>query len=362
MKKRLMIALLLYRKRKLECAGDAMAIRVLEPVLMVGVSIAAAAAAYMAQAVFFGNSSNGMLAYLFLACGLAVGWFAARMLIARSTRVFRPKNWLGLVGLTVVLAASLMLTHFDVLGIEDRVPEAENVESVSIAIYRRKKVEKLSEAEDIENLLRLQQLALENRAEESGSFPVVDGKLLTSQEISEALTAGKSLDGYPCRSASPIHLTFHLKNGKTMRRSYFIWTDQEEGAIANQYLSRWKEVLQSQSLPESFDWSAVTDLYITGNKRIDDPSRELVDSLVEAIKADCAAGTMTQSGYFHTGHFLVEYENDDAGSMDSLWINFSTENNNFGLNVFADSENTLNCLRQHDLLQYEVRPETVWPD
>ena len=356
----LVIALLLYRKRKLECAGDAMAIRVLEPVLLVGVSIAAAAAAYMV-AICFDNSFNSLLVYLTMACGLAVGWFASQMLIARSTRVFRPKNWLGLAGLIVVLAASLVLTHFDVLGIEDRVPEAENVESVSIAIYRREKVEKLSEAEDIENLLRLQQLALENRAEESGSFPVVDGKLLTRQEISEALTAGKSLDGYPCRSASPIHLTFHLKNGKTMRRSYFIWTDQEEGAIANQYLSRWNEVLQSQALSESFDWSAVTDLYIDGNNRIDDPSRELMDSLVEAIKADCAAGTMTQSGYFHTGYFLVEYENDDVGSMDSLWINFSTENDNFCLNVFADSENTLNCLRQHDLLQYEVRPETVWP-
>lgn len=357
----LVIALLLYRKRRLECAGDAMAIRALEPVLMVSASIAAAAAAYMALVIFFGNSSSGLLAYLTLACGLAVGWFAARMLIARSTRVFRPRNWLGLSGLIVVLAASLVLTHFDVLGIEDRVPEAENVESVSIAIYRREKVEKLSEAEDIENLLRLQQLALENRAKENGSFPVVDGKLLTREEISEYLNSGKSLDGYPCRSASPIHLTFHLKNGKTMRRSYFIWTDQEEGAIANQYLSRWKEVLQSQALSESFDWSAATDLYIEPNPRIEGPSREMVDSLVEAIKADCAAGTMTQYGYFHNGHFLVPREGGDTGTTDSMWVHFGTENDGFGLYVYADSENTLNWLRQHDLLQYEVRPETVWP-
>ena len=86
----------------------------------------------------------------------------------------------------------------------------------------------------------------------------------------------------------------------------------------------------------------------------------MVDSLVEAIKADCAAGTMTQYGYFHNGHFLVR-ENGDTGITDSLWVHFDTENDGFGLYVYADSENTLNWLRQHDLLQYKVRPETVWP-
>ena len=358
----LVIALLLYRKRRLECAGDAMAIRALEPVLMVGASIAAAAAAYMALAIFLGNSSSGLLAYLTLACGLAVGWFAARMLIARSTRVFRPRNWVGLLSLAAVLAVSLVLTHFDVLGIEDRTPEAENVESVSISLYQNSTYAvKLTEAEDIEALLRLQQLALENRAEDSGSFPVVGGKTLTRQELLEARTAEKSLDGYPCRSISPIFLTFQLKNGRTMQRLYFIWTDQEEGTIANQYLSRWEAVARSGNGTGSFDWSAVTKLYIEPNPRIEAPSREMIDSLLAAVKADCAAETMTQDGFFHNGHFLVARENGDTGTTDSLWVHFDTENDGFGLYVYADSENTLNWLRQHDLLQYEVRPETVWP-
>lgn len=358
----LVIALLMYRKRKLECAGDAMAIRVLEPVLMVGVSIAAAAAAYIALAVFFDNSSSKLLAYLFLACGLAVGWFAARMLIARSTRVFRPRNWLGLLGLAAALAVSLVLTYFDVLGIEDRTPEAENVESVSIAIYRGDNYAvKLMEAEDIENLLRLQQLALERRAEEIGYFPIVDGKLLTSKEASEYLASGNSLDDYPYRSVSPIHLTFQLKNGRTMRRTYLIWTDQEEGAIANQYMSRWEAVARNQNRSESFDWSAVTNLYIDGNPQIEDPSREMIDSLLAAIRADCAAGTMTQSGYFHNSHFLMPREGGDTtDTTDSLWVSFRSESDSFSLYVYADSENTLNWLQEHNLLQYEVRPKTVW--
>ena len=268
---------------------------------------------------------------------------------------------MGLLSLAAVLAASLVLTHFDVLGIEDRTPEAENVESVSISLYQNSTYAvKLTEAEDIEALLRLQQLALENRAEDSGSFPVVDGKTLTRQELLEAQTAGKSLDGYPCRSVSPVFLTFQLKNGRTMQRLYFIWTDQEEGTIANQYLSRWEAVARNGNVSGSFDWSAVTDLYIEPKLLTEAPSREMVDSLVEAIKADCAAGTMTQYGYFHNGHFLVR-ENGDTGTTDSMWVHFGTENDGFGLYVYADSENTLNWLRQHDLLQYEVRPETVWP-
>ena len=66
---------------------------------------------------------------------------------------------------------------------------------------------------------------------------------------------------------------------------------------------------------------------------------------------------MTQRASFHTGHF--EYL-DEAGQRQqtrSFWIEFVDENARSGsFSVFADSENTLNWLKERDLLPYEVLP------
>ena len=126
----MILAMMLYKKRDLETAGDAMAFKLLEPVFQILVALVSAAAAQFFVSDFLGFYDQ--YHYLILATGLVVGWFGCRMLIERSTRVFRLRNWIGFGGLTAVLALSLLLTNIDIFGIEDWQPKAEDVATVRI--------------------------------------------------------------------------------------------------------------------------------------------------------------------------------------------------------------------------------------
>ena len=159
----LIVAMMLYKKRDLECAGDAMAFKVLEPVFQVLGAVVTAAAAQFFISEFLGF--YGQYHYVFLLAGLVIGWFACRMMIERGTRVFRLKNWYGLAALTGVLALRLVLTHFDVLGIESWMPKLEDVKTVTLSHNQE-----LTDKADIQKILNLQAEALDTRLEESGAY------------------------------------------------------------------------------------------------------------------------------------------------------------------------------------------------
>ena len=126
-----LLGLLLYHFRNLECAGDAVCSRKLVPVFQVLSAMFVAVAAEFAagEIMGYGNSVD-WLKFLFLFSGLIVGWFAGKMLVERSARVFRPQNWVGLGILAAVLAVSMGLTRLDVLGLEERMPDIGDITSV----------------------------------------------------------------------------------------------------------------------------------------------------------------------------------------------------------------------------------------
>ena len=359
----LLLGLLLYRRRKLECAGDTMATKALEPVFQICISVCTAAFASLFLEMFFGYYYREMWQKVFLACGLLVGWFAGRMLIERTVRVFRLKNWLGLAALAAVVAGSLALTHYDVFGIEPWTPDAQEVKSVTFGYSNyRGMSEELTEKEDIEAVIRLQELALEDKLPEGGSYPVVDGVALTWEQF-ETLGMETPPD---YRYASEISIYYELENGRTVSRRYFVWGDEEEAQIVNEYLSRWDTLLKTGHFTETVAENvmpAKEDIrYITiwGEPVPEEYcNQESVESLLAAIQADCEDRTMTQRETFHTGHF--EYWNEEYEQWEefrSFWIDIQTESGGFGdFYVFADSENTLKWLMERDLLEFEVFPE-----
>lgn len=125
-------AYLLYRRRKLESAGDFLAVPKLAPVLAVAMALTGTAAVRIVlESTGIGYSMEKAMTLLFAFAGLAVGWFAAQMLLRRSTQVFQLRQWAGLGILTLGIAVSLGLTKLDVLGISDWVPQPEDVKSVT---------------------------------------------------------------------------------------------------------------------------------------------------------------------------------------------------------------------------------------
>lgn len=375
----MVIALLLYRKRNLECAGDAVAFRMLEPVFQIACAVGGAALAVLCMQLFFYSSyrNGNVLLYVFLLCGLIVGWFAGKMLVERSIRVFRLKNWRGLAALAAVAAVTLAMTWFDVFGIEDWTPKAEKVKSVQLGHSMGNSVE-ITEKEDIENILQLQEMALEDRLE--GLYEVPLSYVQSREEGIRGITmpGGDGFyygeGGYDIYEehlyATTVYMTFEMESGKIVQRKYNIWASLEEGDIAKQYLSDWDLVWESARMGwyDEFDINDVREIRIESEALPKElTNTETAQSLLDAIKADCEAGNMTQSYPFHHGRFLVPNEDYEENKEEleyfqrhSIGVRIRTGNEvdydytGVDFEVYPDSENTLNWLRERGLLEYEI--------
>lgn len=353
------LGLILYHFRNLECAGDAVCSRKLVPVFQVLCAMFVAVAAEFAASEFmgYGNSLEG-LKFLFLFSGLIVGWFAGKMLVERSARVFRPQNWMGLGILAAVLAVSMGLTKLDVLGLEERMPDIGDIASVQVNFY------KMDDRADIETVLKLHNLALNDRVKEDGAYALEDNGEYVRMEDS-SYRYWREGDPLPQqRIATSCNLTYTLKNGKTVQRSYNVWVDSAAGEIPKALLSRWDAVNSDtveingkdvEVLPLVLD--SMERMYCSmSNGKLPEElkTRAAAESLIRAIKADCAAGTMAQSDAYHDGVFVIPRTDDDPYETRDIYITLSSKNYSWSVNVFADCENTIRWMRDNGLLSENV--------
>lgn len=369
----LVLALILYHKRDLECAGDAVAFKVLEPVYQVCFAVCAAALAVMCLGMFPGilrYQDNAPVLYAFLLCGLTVGWFAAKMFLDRSTRVLRLKNWKGLGILCAVLAVALTLTYFDVFSIDDWVPKAEKVRSVTL--HTNGGDIELTDTEDIEAIIHLQELALEDRVQDGGGYPLSyleslpDGRRNTTMP-EEGFNYDE--DGYdteePHAYAAYVTLRYTMNSGREVLRFYYVWADQEEGDIVREYMSRWDVIWESarNGWYDAFDIDQLYEISVEGKRLPEEMTTpEAAQELLDAMKADSESRTMTQSPYYHDGRFRSWNEEYQKYSYDSsLYVCIRTrvgpddyDYTSADFEIFPDAENTINWLKEHDMLPYEI--------
>ena len=349
-------AYLLYRRRKLESAGDFLAIRQLAPVLAVAMALAGAAA-FQVVSVSFGiatswnsDSKYQMQLFFSFAC-MAICWFAGQMLLSRSTQVFRLRQWAGLAVLTVVIGAALGLTKMDVLGIADWVPQPEDVQSV---YYFFNVGDTLEDEKGIADMIQLHKLCLEEK--------------LTNEQVQEQYRAffeEHPEEKFPY-SYQQITLTYELKNGHTAERIYFLRTDGEASEILKHYsgtlgavfgiyrgmsdIDTPEELLSHVQKPESIniDSFALDEEYLTA---------ETVKNLFEAIIADCEAGNMSQIYDYHP---YREYQNKygETVRLSSFNLNlFLSDESFFNLDVYTDCENILSWMESVGITQ-----EMIWEE
>ena len=129
-----MLALLLYRKRRMESVSDFVAIPVLKPVFRACMGFGTA---FLLAAVvfenFFQNSVSGKsaawLIAVLLVIGAFLGWLAAEMMIRRTVRAF-PLPWKGLAVICLICVLTVLAAETDVTGFEKRVPDPDKVDRV----------------------------------------------------------------------------------------------------------------------------------------------------------------------------------------------------------------------------------------
>lgn len=189
-------ALALYRRRKMESVGDIVAIDVLKPVfkycMTFGGAICSGAFFWAILINYFWLSPlvDTLWIIFFMLVGAFIGYFAAEMLIRKSFRVFRGK-WKGFAVSCAIICVVMLGLELNLLGIETRVPDAEQVESVEVfgsdhIIY--------DEPENISAAIALHRSVIENK------------------DIHERDTG----------LGSSFHIYYTLKNGNSFSRIYYI--------------------------------------------------------------------------------------------------------------------------------------------
>ncbi len=226
----LVLALLLYRARHLETAGDFVAFKAMRPVFWVLFSLCAGGAVQLIGVEMLGLGNEG--GYIFLGLGLICGFFVAQMLLARSAKVFNKRSFLHLGLFLAAFVLSLVFTKIDLLGLTRYVPETNTVEKVFVTDYQLSD----QDMKQLESDGKHYQYFLGQTAEQIDQV----------RELHEALyTEG---DGSYRREY--IYLTYVLNNGTVVRRAY----SPESGSDACcQYwdmMAQRETLLQADSLEE----------------------------------------------------------------------------------------------------------------
>lgn len=292
----LALSWLAYRRRPLESAGDFISFRRLSPIFLVIVTIGAGAVLY-AFSELIDNKS-----YVFLAIGLIIGFFAGKMLLERTLRVFNKKAFIGLGILVVIFAGTMGLTWLDPFGISGNIPNLDEVEWASV--YNS------------------------NYLYEDGNGGKTPFKITDSREIAKLQNYHKQLidrkwEADSGRTAT-VQIQYKLHNGKSVRRFYKIPYEGELADRAKAYFSDMRYLFSTDDIHQVYATvSEVTISQYTETENISEGTtdKEILAGLLDAVKADCDAGKLAQNWLYHSGY--DEYYLDFKFKVDDNDTNYT---------------------------------------
>lgn len=305
------IAQLLYRKRRLETAGDLVAYSILSPFFLALYTLTVAAFLHLAVTQL---TQGAISEYFFLPLGLIAGYVTGLMLLRRTSRVFRWRLLVPLGGILAVCALCVLSIATDAFHVIRRVPDAQDVQSVVLAPVQMSYSNAaltLTEKDEIEDILAYHQGALRNWQKQVG-----DCLLQRDGHWSPG-------DYYN------IQLRYTLKNGSTFQRRYFLEKENPAYDRLKPYLST-PEL--SLGMDESTFRAAVANagsgnsyFYAVDGGAIADKCREFTNfaGLANAVLADCQEGNLmtltlhtpagkdSDSDYKIQGWLGILYDNEE---------------------------------------------------
>ena len=350
----------LFLRRRMETAGDTVAIRALKPIFIFCMTFGSAAVVAAALCAVLNFSLVGrpaaMVLLLMMLFGAVLGYFAANMIVDKSLCVFRGHGKGCLVSLAI-LVLTVGACEMDVFGFETWVPEADEVESVSFGdVYGLHKPESIADVLELHRSLIANKAFHESAANSHGEYLAVsDEGALVSRNL---------------------YLTYHLKNGKTVMRGYRVLGGKPEMADPDSDISRMEEIY---NIPESRDLRCST-VYAMRPENVAQASlhvdridsngevtqdnirlspEELIDLWENAVLPDVAEGHFGHCTLFESerdwqrvnvglSFMLVEdaetfwRQGGDSGQME--WHDYQ---------ITTDSVHTLEWIREHTGLEPE---------
>ncbi len=211
-------ALLLYRKRRMESAGDVIAVNSLRPVFKFCVTACAALCFgllfFVIISTLFTSLSMSMLVLSAgLIIGAFIGYFASEMLLKKSFHVFKG-NWKGFVITVILCIVFAFVCVTDLFDLSSQLPDADDIEAISCNSEGRGV--DIKNRSDIEALLKVNKAIIADRDKYKG------------------------LDDTDLENTGYVSIRYKLKDGRVICRGYTLLIDDNYKA--------YYEVLSSENI------------------------------------------------------------------------------------------------------------------
>ena len=315
------LAFWFFRRRRMESAGDVIAVRHLKPVFLYGFTIGCSLVLgyLLAEMLVSGiGSRNFVPVLLCMLAGALLGYFVGEMMLHKSVRVFRKRHWVNWAVTCVVITAAMLCVRLDVFGYSRYVPLAEEVEAVNLTYGETY----IADPGMIEETLALHQEILDRR---------------TETEL-----AVENNDVW----YNSMYLRYRLKNGKTVSRCYELpcgaGIDSEPDSLVRQYDALYNnpDYTVLRNLPRDYTAREIESCYlhVNGEEGIYLSCQEAYEFLKTAVEPDLRDSSM---GKVYHGNYL---EQEPVWMNAYLEVSFTvtgSPRNNVYLTVSQDAERTL---------------------
>ncbi len=317
-----LIALAVYRRRPSESAGDTVAVRWAKPLFLWGVALCAALLLgqglyYLVLDPMLGSDRvcfAGMLICMVALC--LIGYWGAAMLMRKSFRVLRA-TWKGALCAAAVTAALCLCVRADVLGVENYVPDAGEVRSVTFDIngYGSYYYGTVEDAAGIQRFLDVQTAILAEK-----------------DHLRSDISEDGGLSGH-------LDLHYALSDGTSVRRSYNLnyfesELDQPDTAMAALAALTCDPIVQRPQLEIRSLVRFTGGDFTQGSRRAELTARE-AELLYRAILTDMESGNFGRNAFRQARweqetydnrlslYFLAEEKQDGETYTNSLDLEFS---------------------------------------
>lgn len=361
----LALAWLLYRRRSSESAGDVVAVGALRPLFRYGLAALAALVGGVALYELVWRSFRYEeyyeavpMAVCMLIAG-AIGYYAASMLLAKSLRVFRG-SWKGLALVAAGCAAVCCVLHFDLLHVEDQVPQVQETETLEFRVAGNSYT--LYGGQDDALMEQLRQLHQAIVAEEA---------YIVSESAAAHDMADPSLETV---TWAGLRLKYTLKNGDQVRRWYSVPLTRDRLDQPQTYDGLMDALVNGEELKnrrlhrnDPNYQVAAGELYLEASRTHATLGSREAAAILEAVYHDCDSGAWGTYDWFGN-------DNADSYAMD-LNLDFRWESaeedgrtyenyDSINIQVRSGMDHTVETLRklglvqESDLVTYrELHPE-----
>ena len=317
----MVLAWLMYRRRRSESAGDVVAVGWMKPVFRYGcAAYSAILGGRLLYALLWDSFQSGryftvLPMILCMIAGGAIGYYAASMLLAKTPRVFKT-TWKGMLAVALGCAALCGAMKCDLFGVVRRVPAPDSVKLVNV--YAAGSNYYLTPGKDdalIEKVRTLHQTIIDDK---NYIMSTAEGRSVYMETEEGSYTIGAPASEIVSTSVSSfantsVRFTYTLNSGLKVERRYNLYLTQNRMDQEDTYDHLLDQLINSQEMRQKrIRWRdegfQLDGAWIDTWRDYSDLSSREVGLILDAVAKDAENGDWGVYNWFQADNDADSYE------------------------------------------------------